>query len=154
LAYLDIDDARKVLKENIFQYPADIDAEIEFAQTVINSKLAGFFTLPFDDVVTYATVPLEIKWIGALLTSYKLWDGVVALEGQADDTAAKRWHKEAMEWLECLREGRCSLTLVDGTIVVPPDTAGGPRSYPDGVRTKADSADNDPLFTRAQVGSW
>ncbi|KKL16337.1 hypothetical protein LCGC14_2496570, partial [marine sediment metagenome] len=99
MAYVALADVKKVLKDSLFPYPADITSEFEFAEAYINGRLAGHYPLPFDDTGIYASVPTQIKWIAAHLISYKLWDGVVALEGQTSDTAAIRWKKLADEWL-------------------------------------------------------
>ena len=151
MAYAVIGDVQKILKTGFFTYPNDIDDEVEWAEARIDSKLAGVYALKFDDTGEYASVPVEINWITALLVAYRLWDGQTVLEGQRDDTAADKWHEEAMDWLTCIKAGDCRLSLADGTLIDLPTTTLVMRSYPDGVRTKADSADNDPKFTRADV---
>lgn len=149
MAYAVIADVQNVLKDKLYRYPDEIDSEIEYAESRINSALAGHYDLKFDDPANYATVPVEIKWITSLLTAWRLWDQVTILEGQKDDTAAQRWHDEAMEWLDCLKAGACRLTLDDGTLISLPSTQ-SPRFYPGGVKDKADGDDNVPYFTRAQ----
>ena len=155
MAYAVIADVKKILKIDFFDYPVDMDigAETEWAEARINSKLGGIYTLRFDNTSFYPTVPVEIKWITALLIAYRLWDAQTVLEGQSDDTQADGWRKEAMEWLKCVAGGECRLMLDDGALVALPTTI-SMRSYPNGVRTKEPSEDNDPLFTRAQVGAW
>lgn len=153
MPYADITDVQNVLKDKLYSYPSDIDAEIEYSESRINSALAGHYPLRFDDTGNYASVPVEIKWITSLLTAWRLWDQVTILEGQIDDTAAQRWHDEAMMWLDSLREGDSRLTLVDGTLVTKPSTQ-SPRFYPGGVKDKADEEDNVPYSTRDQAHSW
>lgn len=153
MAYADFDDVKKVLKINLIQYPDDISDEVEFAEAMVDSHLAGNFALRFDDVANYASVPVQIKWITALLVGWRLFDPATALEGQTRSSAGERWKKAAEDWLECLATGACRLTLADGTIVDATESS-LPRSYPSGTRDKALSDDNDPWFTRAQAGQW
>lgn len=153
MAYVDLAGIKKVLKDNLFDYPADISNEIEFAESYINGRLAGHYPLRFDDVTKYPTVPLQIKWITAHLVGYKLWDSVVPLEGQDDDTAAGRWKKLADDWLSRLAEQDELLVLEDGTVIEI--TSGSAlRFYPTGIREKASSEDNVPFFTRADAHKW
>jgi phage gp36-like protein len=154
VAYATTADVKKILKDTIFEYSVDIDEELDYATTFIDSALSGHFVLPFDDVTQYATVPVQIKWIAAYLVAYKLWDSQVSLEGQTDDTAAGRWLQTAKDWLAAIRDGEMALTLADGTAVTSGETSGTPRFYPSGTRTKAASEDNDPFFTRAQAHDW
>ena len=152
MAYVELADVKKVLKDSLFNYPADITSEFEFAEAYINGRLAGHYPLPFDDTDIYASVPTQVKWIAAHLISYKLWDGVVALEGQTSDTAAKRWKKLADEWLTRLVKLEELLVLEDGTVIsITNDTL---RFYPSGVRDKADSDKNVPMFKRADAHQW
>lgn len=153
MAYATADDVKKVLGSNSANYPSDIEDQQEFSEGIVDGALAGVYDLRFDDATKYASVPVQIKWIAALLVAWRLWDKATVLEGQADDTAAAKWRSEAYEMLEKLRMGEMRLTLEDGTVVGSPDNA-LPRSYPEGVRDKADSADNNPLFTRDQAGKW
>lgn len=152
MAYVELADVKKILKDSLFDYPGSITDEVEFAEAYINGKLAGHYPLRFDDTAHYATVPTQIRWIAAHLVAYKLWDHVVPLEGQSDDTAAGRWKKLADNWLESIISRDESLVLLDGTIVTVSNE--GLRFYPSGTRTKADSSDNDPYFTRAQAHEW
>lgn len=152
VAYLAVGDVKKVLKDDIFNYPADIASEIEFAETYINGRLAGHYPLPFDDTAIYTTVPTQIKWIAAHLVAYKLWDQVVPLEGQLSDTAAARWKKLADDWLDRLVALEELLVLEDGTAIDVSNPS--LRYYPSGVRDKADSDDNVPFFSRADAHEW
>ncbi len=152
MAYVVLADVKKILKDSLFNYPADIASEFEFAETYINGRLAGHYPLPFDDTGTYASVPTQIKWIAAHLVGYKLWDGVVALEGQTSDTAAARWKKLADDWLDRLVALEELLVLADGTVITI--TNGSLRFYPSGIRDKAASTDNVPMFKRADAHEW
>lgn len=152
MAYVTFDDVKKILKTNYLQYPDDITDEIEFAEAQVHSYLSGYFELRFDDTNLYTEVPVQIKWITALLVGCRLFDQVTVLEGQTDAISGKRWCKEATNWLKCLVSGDCTLTLEDGT-PINNDTS-IPRAYPDGVRDKAPAEDNDPMFTRAQAHEW
>ncbi|KKN23768.1 hypothetical protein LCGC14_0901600 [marine sediment metagenome] len=152
MAYVELADVKKVLKDSLFDYPGSIASEFEFAEAYINGRLAGHYPLPFDDTDIYASVPTQIKWIAAHLVGYKLWDGAVALEGQTSDTAAKRWKKLADEWLTRLVKLEELLVLDDGTIIsITNDTL---RFYPSGVRDKADNDKNVPMFKRADAHQW
>ena len=153
MAYADFEDVKKILKARFLQYPDDISNEIEFAEAKVNTMLAGHYTLRFDDLAAYTSVPIEIKWITSLLVGWRLEDQATVLEGQTSSTAGKRWKREAEDWLKCLAEGECRLTLEDGTLIDLPSSS-LPRSYPDGVRSKAPSEDNDPFFTRDQAHVW
>lgn len=152
MAYAAIADAKKILKEDYFTYPANVDDEEEFASSYIDGRLAGHYPLPFDDTSQYSAVPTQIKWIAAHLIAYKLWDQVVPLEGQNDDTAAARWKKLADDWLDRLRDREELLVLDDGTVIDFSDSS--IRFYPSGTRDKADSDDNTPFSTRAQAHNW
>lgn len=153
MAYADVANVKKVLKDTLYSYPASIEDELEFAEAYVNGRLAGHYPLTFDDTSLYTSVPRQIKWITSYLVAYKLWDFVVPLEGQTDDTAAARWKKLADDWLDRLVAGDETLILDDGTLVVI-SNSGAPRFYPSGIKEKADSADNEPWFTRSQVGEW
>lgn len=153
MPYATFDDVKKILKTSYIQYPDDIGDEIEFAEAMVDSHLAGHLALRFDDTAKYATVPIQIKWITALLVGWRLFDTVTILEGQVDQTAGTKWKKEAEDWLDCLVSGDCRLTLEDGTLI-DATTSSLPRSYPAGTRDKASSDDNEPYFTRAQAGQW
>lgn len=153
MTYATADDVKKVLGSDKTKYPSDLSDQHEYAEGIIDGVLAGVYALRFDDTDNYATVPVQIKWVAAQLVAWALWDKATILEGQTDDTAASRWRTMALETLEMLRLGDMRLTLEDGTLVGTSENA-LPRSYPDGVRDKASSDDNDPLFTRAQAGKW
>ncbi len=153
MAYCDIADVKKVLKDDLFEYGTDVDDQIAWAEGIIDSTLGGHFELKFDAVANYATVPVQVEWAAAHLAAYKLWDRQVPLEGQTSDTAAQTWHDEAMQLMTDLISGDKVLTLADGTIVTGKDT-GSMRFYPDGARTKADADDNVPFSTRARAHEW
>lgn len=152
MAYVALADVKKVLKDSILNYPANIASEIEFARTYVNGRLAGHYSLPFDDTAIYASVPTQIKWIAALLTGYKLWDQVVPLEGQVSDTAAIRWKELADQWLARIATAEELLVLADDTVISISDSS--LRSYPSGIRSKADDDDNVPYFKRADAHEW
>ena len=153
MSYADFEDVKRILKTNLIQYPDDITDEIEFSEAVVDSHLAGNFALRFDDTNNYAAVPVQIKWITALLVGWRLFDPLTILEGQTGTSAGERWKKEAGDWLKCLATGACRLTLADGTLIEATESS-LPRSYPSGTRDKAPSDDNDPMFTRDQAHSW
>ncbi len=152
MAYVVLADVKKVLKDSIFNYPASITDEIEFARTYVHGRMAGHYPLPFDDTALYTTVPVQIKWISAHLIGYKLWDPAVALEGQTSDTAAMRWKMLADDWLMRIASLEELLILADGTVIAISNNS--IRSYPSGVRTKAKDADNVPFFKRADAHEW
>lgn len=153
MAYCTIADVKNVLLESLYTYGANVDDQIAFAESEIDSILGGVYALPFDDASLYASVPVQIEWAAALLAAFKCWDEVVPLEGQKDDTAAARWRKMALDRLTQIAEGDARLTLADGTVVTDLSTT-APRFYPGGVKEKADEGDNTPMFTRAQAGEW
>ncbi len=152
MVYVVLTDVKKVLKDSILNYPSSIADEIDFARTYIHGRLAGHYPLPFDDTALYATLPTQIKWISAHLVGYKLWDLVVALEGQTSDTAAARWKKLADDWLDRIAALEELLVLADGTLIAISNSS--LRSYPSGVRTKADDDQNVPYFKRADAHEW
>lgn len=152
MAYATYEDIKNILKNNFIQYPDDITEELEYAEAEIHSALAGHYPLRFDDTALYAAVPVQIKWITALLVGWRLFDSVTVLEGQTDAIAGKRWHKDATYWLKRLGSGDSRLTTEDGTLIESESSL--PRSYPAGTRDKAPSIDNEPWFTRAQAGNW
>lgn len=154
MAYCTIADVKNVLKDELFEYGKDVASEIAWAEAEIDSKLGQQFALKFDDTDVYASTPVQITWIAAHLTAFRLWDQVVLLEGQSDDTAAGRWRKMAFDSMDALLEGTMTLTLEDGTVISAAGGTTAPRFYPSGTRTKADSADNLPWFKRAQAGEW
>lgn len=153
MAYVTIKEVTEILDNDLIQYPDDIDNQIEYAETKIDSRLMGAFDLKFDDVALYASVPVQIKWIAALLVGFRIWDAKTPLEGQQDSTAGTRWKREAEDWLKCLLKGDCGLTLDDGTLIGV-SASMIPRAYPEGIRDKAPSAENIPWFTRAQAHEW
>ena len=153
MAYATISDIQKILGTESANYPDDILDQLDFAEGIIDSALAGSYALRFDDTDNYTSVPVQIKWVAALLVAWRLWDKATVLEGQADDTAAAKWKEEAHEWLKKIKNGMMRLTLSDGTLVENSSSA-LPRSFPDGVRDKAKPEDNKPMFTRAQAGKW
>jgi hypothetical protein len=153
LAYVTYDEVKVILANDLIQYPDQIDNHIEYAEAKIDSRLLGSFDLRFDDVSLYDSVPVQIKWIAALLVGWRLWDQATPLEGQQDSTAGTRWKREAEDWLKCLVKGDCGLTLDDGTLIGTSDSM-LPRAYPTGTRDKAPSAANVPWFTRAQAHEW
>ena len=150
--YAALSDVKKVLKDSLFNYPASIADEVEFARTYLHGRMAGRYPLPFDDTSLYTTVPVQIKWISAHLIGYKLWDLVVALEGQTSDTAAARWKQLADDWLDRIANLEELLVLTDGTVIAISNNS--IRSYPSGVRTKAKDVDNVPYFKRADAHEW
>ncbi len=152
MVYAAVKDVKKVLKDSLLNYPASIVDEVEFARTYIHGRLAGHYPLPFDATELYASVPVQVKWISAHLTGYKLWDLVVALEGQTSDTAAARWKQLADDWLMRIASLEELLILADGTVIAISNNS--LRSYPSGVRTKAKDVDNVPFFTRADAHEW
>lgn len=153
MAYADYDEVKKVLKEQFASFPPDLSDHIELAQAKVNSVLAGFYTLPFDDTATYSSVPVQIKWITALLVAWKLFDELTVLESQADSTQADAWKEEAESWLKQIREGSMRLTLADGTLVALLNNGTGvPRFFPSGTRKV--ETDNDPYFRRSQAHEW
>lgn len=148
VAYVTTDEVKDILDDNLLTYPSALTSQIEFAETWIDSRLSGYYSLRFDDTALYASVPKQIKWIAAYLVAHKLWDEAVPLEGQSSDTAAQRWWDKADAWLTCLRSGDCALTFADGTSVDLSGGGGGPRFYPDA------DADIDRYFTRADAFEW
>lgn len=152
MAYVVLADVKKVLKDSILNYPGSIADEIEFARTYLHGRMAGYYPLPFDDTSLYTTIPVQIKWISAHLIGYKLWDQVVPLEGQTSDTAAMRWKKLADDWLDRITALEELLVLTDGTLITISNNS--LRSYPSGVRTKADDDKNVPYFKRADAHEW
>ena len=149
MAYATIEDLRRVLKDEFFDYPASIDDELERAKSKIDSHLASRYSLPFDNTSLYATVPVQIKWIASYLVAYYLWDSVTVLEGQVDDTAAQRWLSMANTWLDRIAEGKDRLTLDDGTLVTDLSAAAG---KPRGLDRTAE--DEPYWFTREQAHNW
>ena len=153
MPYVSYDEVKELLKTDLLQYPDNIDNHIEYAEAKIDSKLLGSFGLRFDDTGLYASVPVQIKWIAALLCGWRLWDSATVLEGQQDSTAGTRWKREAEDWLKCLVKGDCGLTLDDGTLIGVSHSM-IPRAYPTGIRDKAPDEDNVPYFTRADAHNW
>ncbi len=153
MAYVTFDEVKELLDTGVLQYPDNIDNYIEYAEAKIDSTLLGSFDIRFDDVTLYASVPVQIKWIAALLCGWRLWDQATVLEGQQDSTAGTRWKREAEGWLKCLVKGDCGLTLDDGTLIGVSESM-VPRAYPAGIRDKAPDEDNVPYFTRADAHNW
>ena len=153
MPYAVLADIKKILSDEFYDFGTEVDSEIEFAEAIIDSYLGGVYLLKFDDVARYTSVPTAIRWIAAFLAAWRLFDLSTVLEGTTDATAADRWKMKAMEWLQAIKEGSSSLVLDDGTLVALPMST-LIRSYPSGVRDKAPSNDNDPMFTRAQAGEW
>lgn len=155
MAYTDIDTIQHVLEDAFATYPTDITSLTEYAQTEIDSKLAGRFSLPFDDTDKYAGgVPVLIKWIASYLAGYKLWDQRTVLEGSVSETAAARWKAMADLMIDELRSGDRDLVGDNGVLIEPSGSPSAPRFYPSGVREKAASEDNVPYFKRSQAGEW
>ena len=153
MPYAVLADIKKILSAELYDFGIEVDSEIEFAEAVIDSSLGGIYLLKFDDVSRYQSVPTAIRWITAFLAAWRLFDLQTILEGTTDATAAERWKMKAMEWLKAIKEGSSRLVLDDGTLITMPPSA-LIRSYPSGMRVKAPSAANDPMFTRSQVGDW
>ena len=153
MPYVTFEEVKELLTTDLVQYPDDIGNHIEYAEAKIDSSLLGSFDLRFDDVLFYASVPVQIKWIAALLVGWRLWDSATVLEGQQDSTAGTRWKREAEGWLKCLVKGDCGLTLDDGTLIGVSESM-VPRAYPVGIRDKAPDEDNIPYFTREQAHNW
>jgi phage gp36-like protein len=154
LSYTDVETIQKVLTDELAEYPVNIDSEVEWAATEIDSKLSGRYELPFDDISKYATVPVLIKWIASYLVGYKIWDMKTILEGQTEDTAGARWKAMADLMLDELKAGERFLVDASGALIEAVGGTTAPRFYPSGVRLKAPSSDNIPYFTRAQAGEW
>ena len=153
MSYADLDFVKNILRDDYLRYPSDLSDYSNFAQMEIDSRLAGQYLIPFDDVAVYATVPPLIQWVYAYLVGYKLYDERTSIE-DINNPKGQQWWEMAQRWLTGIVEGDYLLHLEDGTVVVSAGSTTGPRSYPDGVREKAPSADNVPYFTRAQAGEW
>lgn len=151
--YASLDFVKNILRDDYLRYPSEIDNHANFAEMEIDSRLAGQHSIPFDDVAVYATVPPLIQWIYSYLVGYKLYDERTSLE-DINNPKGQQWWDMAQKWLTGIVEGDYLLHLEDGTVVVSAGSTTGPRSYPEGVRDKAPSADNLPYFTRADAGEW
>lgn len=148
MPYTTIADVKTVLKPELFDYPADVDDEILWAESEVNSVLGSVYQLRFDDATKYDSVPEQVRWATALLTAYRLWDRAVALEGQQDDTAAEKWRAAAMATLTALKDGDTQLTLADGTVITT-TSGGSPIRYPD-----YSSETGYPFFKRENAHEW
>ena len=153
MAYVDLAFVKKVLRDDYLRYPSDLTDYDNFAQTEIHSRLRGKFTIPFDDTNNYASVPPLIKWVASYLIGYKLYDERTSFDS-SETSKGQQWWDMAQHWLTGLVEGDYLLHLADGTAVEGSGSTTQPRSYPSGVRDKAPSTDNTPLFKRSQVGEW
>lgn len=153
MAYADYEEVKIILRDQFASFPDNLDSQIEMSEAWINSKLAGFYTLPFDDTGEYASVPVQIKWISALWVAWKIFDELTVLEGQPDGNAGVMWKKNAESWLEQIREGSMRLTFADGELIpLLNNGTGAPRFFPSGTRTV--DGDNDPFFKRSQAHEW
>ena len=153
MSYVDLEFVKNVLRDDYLVYPTDMAIYNDFAQTEINSRLAGTFSIPFDDITLYSAVPPLIKWIAAYLIGYKLYDERTSFEN-IENSRGTEWWNMAQMWLNGLVEGTYLLHLANGTVVENLGSITAPRFYPNGVRDKAPSTDNVPYFTRAQAGEW
>lgn len=155
MAYVTVVEVRRLLKAEYLEYPEDLTEHHSNAQATIDGKLAGHYVVPFDNVTIYAEVPLQIKQIAAWLVGASIWGQTTVLEGAVNSDKAEEWVEMAMLWLTEIAGGDMSLTDSTG-VVISSTTANGEgiRSYPGGVREKAPSSDNNPIFTRAQAGEW
>lgn len=151
--YATLDFVKNILRDDYLRYPSDIANYADFAEMEIDSRLAGQYIIPFDDTAAYATVPPLIQWIYSYLVGYKLYDERTSIE-DLNNPKGQQWWEMAQNWLKGIVEGDYLLHLEDGTVVVSAGSTTGPRSYPDGLRDKAPSADNIPYFTRADAGEW
>ncbi len=151
--YASLDLVKLILRDDYLRYPSDITDYAAFAEMEIDSRLAGQYSIPFDDTAVYATVPTLIQWIYCHLVGYKMYDERTSLE-DISNPKGQHWWDMAQKWLAGIVEGDYLLSLADGTVVVSAGSTTGPRSYPEGLRDKAPSADNVPYFTRAQAGEW
>jgi hypothetical protein len=155
VAYASIEFIENVLRDEFITYPSDLGPYLNFAQTIIDSRLIGAYATPFDDDTLYpGGVPALIQWVTAYLVAFKFFDERTAIENLGEDNAGKRWWDLAMALLGGIVDGAYLLYLADGTLVIGTGSTSGPRSYPSGVREKAPSADNIPYFTREQAGNW
>lgn len=154
MSYITVTEVERLLRADFIQYPEDIDEHHEYGQAMVDGRLGGHYVLPFDDVATYATVPRQIEQIMAWFIGASLWDQATTLEGAVEDDQAERWRTEAGEWLAYIISGDMALTTDAGLVIVSISDSGGVRSYPTGLRDKADDDQNVPLFTRAQAGEW
>ena len=153
MAYADFDDARMILPDTVAEYPTAITQHQEFARMYVDSKLAGIYDLPFDSATLYALgVPVQIKWIAALLIAYRIWLELTVVEGLTDATAGGRWKQEADDLLDCIQSGNCKLTNSDGTIATAASGGSAPRFFPADVTTLDE--DNEPYFHRDQAYEW
>lgn len=153
MSYTEVEFVQNVLQDDFLKYPANLVPFFEFAEAIINARLAGKYALPFDDTSLYPSVPVLIKWIASYLVGYKLYDKATATQ-DISSNRGEAWLAMAHDWLTKIAEGDYLLHLEDGTVVESAGSTTGPRAYPSGVRDKAPSADNTPLFTRAQAGEW
>lgn len=151
--YAPLDFVKRILRDDFLTYPQDMGLYYDFAEAEINSRLLGTYTIPFTANPPYTDVPMLIQWITAYLVGYKIYDEMTALEN-LENHRGHQWWAMAQLWLSGLVEGTHLLHLADGTVVVSLGSTTSPRFYPNGVRDKAPSADNLPLFTRSQVGEW
>lgn len=154
MSYAELDFVKRVLREDYVDFPKDFGVYDEFAQAIINSRLAGIYTVPFTVGSPCAEIPALVQWITAYLIGYKIFDERTSLEGLPADNKGTEWLEMAHSLLTGLVEGTYLLYCADGTVIEGLGSITAPRFYPDGIRDKAPSADNIPYFNREQAGNW
>ncbi len=155
MAYADYEEVRKILREQFAAFPDDLTDQVEIAEAWVNSKLAGFYSTPFDDVSLYTEVPVQIKWITAYWLAWKLYDELTVLETTPHintTTSAADWKQMAEDWCQEIREGEMRLTYEDGSLVPITNGTGAPRFAPSGAAVV--NTDNEPFFSRDQAHEW
>lgn len=154
MGYVELDFIKRVLRDDYLVFPQDFGVYDEFAQAIINARLAGVYIVPFTEGTPCAEIPMLVKWITAYLVGYKIFDERTSFEGLPDDNKGQEWWDMAHSLLTGLAEGTYLLHCADGTVIESLGSVTAPRFYPSGVRDKAPSADNLPYFSRDQAGNW
>lgn len=150
MSYTDAKFTKRVLQDDFLSYPSELNPYFDFAESIINGRLAGQYEVPFAD----GSIPVLIRWIASYLVGYKLYDRAAALQELSDSNMGQKWWEMAQNLLTGIVEGEYLLHLEDGTLVEIAGSTSGPRAYPSGVREKAPSTENVPFFKRAQAGNW